>query len=184
MLINIIAAVDDNLGIGKNNSMPWHSSDDLKFFSKTTIGDGNNAILMGRLTWEAIGKKPLPKRFNAILSSSKVIHDKYTETAAFYNNIDSAIQACSEKNISELWIIGGATIYDAFMNTSLSNIVDKCLLTQIEGTYDCDTYFPAHPDWAVEETITYGKHNLNVITLKHISKCFHSHTFRQLKTYK
>lgn len=180
MLINIIAAVDDNLGIGKDNSMPWHSSEDLRFFSKTTIGDGNNAILMGRRTWEAIGKKPLPKRFNAILSSTEVIADNSIDSASVYINIDSAIRDCSEQNFSELWIIGGSTIYEAFMNTSLSNIVNKCLLTQIEGTYECDTYFPAHPDWAVEDTSVYGKQNLTVMTLKHISKCFHSHTYKNM----
>jgi len=180
MIINIIAAVDDNLGIGKNNNMPWHSGDDLRFFSKTTIGDGNNAILMGRRTWEAIGKKPLHKRFNAILSSTEVISDNSIDSASVYMNIDTAIKACSEKKISELWIIGGATIYESFMNTSLSNIVNKCLLTQIEGTYDCDTYFPAHPEWAVEETNVYGKQNLTVMSLKHISKCFHSHTYKNI----
>ena len=71
MKIKIIAAVCKNNGIGKNNSLPWNSKTDLKFFSKTTKGNNNNAVLMGRKTWESLNK-PLINRFNIIISSQKL----------------------------------------------------------------------------------------------------------------
>ena len=62
MNISIIVAMSKNRVIGKDNDMPWHLSDDLKNFKKVTMG---STIIMGRLTYESIGK-PLPKRKNHI----------------------------------------------------------------------------------------------------------------------
>ena len=62
MKINIIVAIDNIMGIGKNNKLPWNIPNDLKYFSKLTRGNVNNAILMGRKTWESLPVKPLIKR--------------------------------------------------------------------------------------------------------------------------
>ena len=64
MNLSIIVAMTKNRVIGKDNDMPWHLSDDLKNFKKTTIG---KTVIMGRLTYKSIGK-PLPNRKNIILS--------------------------------------------------------------------------------------------------------------------
>ena len=61
-LYNIIVAYDLNQGIGKNNRLPWHFSEDLKRFSKLTRGEGKNAIIMGKNTWESIPKKTFTKK--------------------------------------------------------------------------------------------------------------------------
>ena len=66
MNVSIIVAMSKNRVIGKDNDMPWHLSDDLKNFKKITI---NNTIIMGRLTYDSIGK-PLPERKNIVLSST------------------------------------------------------------------------------------------------------------------
>ena len=64
MKLNIIVAIcKENRGIGLNNKLPWNYPEDLKYFSRITKGNGNNAIIMGRNTFESIGKT-LPKRTN------------------------------------------------------------------------------------------------------------------------
>ena len=67
MIKTIIVAASENNVIGINNDLPWHLSDDLKFFKKTTLG---KPVLMGRKTFESLGK-PLPKRLNIVLSRSR-----------------------------------------------------------------------------------------------------------------
>ena len=67
--ITIIVAYTNNLLIGKDNSIPWHISDDLKRFKKLTTG---NVIIMGRKTFESLGSKPLPNRTNIVISSNLI----------------------------------------------------------------------------------------------------------------
>ena len=67
MKISLIAAMSQNEVIGNKNSLPWHIPEELKFFKETTLG---KPIIMGRKTFDSLGKKPLPKRKNIILSSS------------------------------------------------------------------------------------------------------------------
>ena len=62
--INIIVALADNLAIGRGNDMPWHLSEDLKYFKKTTSG---HTVIMGRRTFESIGR-PLPGRRNIVIT--------------------------------------------------------------------------------------------------------------------
>ena len=67
--MKLIVALDNKNGIGKNNKLAWNHSCDLKYFSKLTKGNGNNCIIMGRNTFNSIGKH-LPGRANIILSKS------------------------------------------------------------------------------------------------------------------
>ena len=71
-MYNIIVACDLEDGIGKDNKLPWNFPEDLKRFSQLTRGKGNNAVVMGKNTWESLPKKPLPKRDNLILSTSSI----------------------------------------------------------------------------------------------------------------
>jgi dihydrofolate reductase len=65
-MISIIVAVADNLAIGKDNNLLWHISEDLKYFKRIT---GGHTVIMGRKTWESIGR-PLPNRRNIVISRS------------------------------------------------------------------------------------------------------------------
>ena len=65
-MLNAIFAVDSEFGIGKNNSMPWHFPEDFKFFKETTI---NSTIVMGNNTWLSLPKRPLPDRYNVVITS-------------------------------------------------------------------------------------------------------------------
>ena len=69
MIIKLIWAQDSSGGIGINNKLPWHFSEDLQKFKSLTL---NSTIVMGRKTWESLKIKPLPKRKNIVLSSKKI----------------------------------------------------------------------------------------------------------------
>ena len=129
MNIHIIWAQDINGGIGKNNSLPWHISEDLINFKKITL---NNTILMGRKTWESLPKKPLPNRRNIVLSSKKI------DNVECYNSINSCIESLKKDNVCDLFVIGGEMIYSSFLsyaNTLHITFINK----SVEGI---DTYFP------------------------------------------
>jgi dihydrofolate reductase len=72
-MFNIIVAFDINRGIGINNRLPWHIPDDLKQFQKLTRGNGKNAVIMGKNTWNSLPVKMLAGRDNLILSLELVI---------------------------------------------------------------------------------------------------------------
>ena len=67
MQYKLIVAVCKHNGIGYRDTLPWKIKEDLKHFSKLTKGNGKNAIVMGKNTWNSIGGSPLPKRDNLIL---------------------------------------------------------------------------------------------------------------------
>lgn len=139
MNYNIIVAICENNGIGYNNSLPWNIKEDLKIFSKLTRGNNNNAIIMGRNTFESLPNKFLPKRDNLILSSSIIIDEKREDNIIkTFDNIDSIIEFCNSKNYQQVWIIGGQIIYESFLQ---KNIINKLFITKINKKYLCDKFF-------------------------------------------
>ena len=134
MKLKLIVGVDNQNGIGLNNTLPWYNKEDLKYFSKVTKGDGNNVIVMGSNTWLSLPKRPLPKRLNVILSKNKNYSGVNIQTISDFNiNLF--------KNYDEVWIIGGESVYKKFIN-----IVDEIHITKINGNYNCDTFFPKLPE--------------------------------------
>ncbi|EMG27447.1 Dihydrofolate reductase [Listeria fleischmannii 1991] len=137
-MISFIWAQDKEGNIGKNNSMPWHLPEDLKFFKEQTSG---HTVVMGRKTYESLGKA-LPNRRNLVLSrdttlslpDAEVVHDK-----------DEIIQMAKKES---LFICGGAEIYRLFLD-----VVDRLIVTKIEATFDADTAFP-DVDWSKFELVS------------------------------
>lgn len=128
MKISLIVAMATNRAIGLNNEMPWHLSADLKKFKQITMG---SPILMGRKTFESIGR-PLPGRSNIIISRNKT----YQQPGCLvFNNITDAIASCQQHE--EIFVIGGATFYEAMLPKA-----DRLYLTEINKSFDADTYFP------------------------------------------
>ena len=127
MLYKLIVAFDINRGIGKNGTIPWYLSDDLKRFSKLTKGSGNNAIIMGRKTWDSLPNSPtpLPQRDNLILSNKLniCINSPKNSLAKSFNNINDITSFCEEQQYDCVWIIGGAEIYDLFLKTNHCSMV-------------------------------------------------------------
>tara|TARA_B100001059_G_C17836903_1_gene588813 strand:- start:4140 stop:4631 length:492 start_codon:yes stop_codon:yes gene_type:complete len=136
MGVKIIVAYCKGNGIGKNNTLPWHIPQDLKHFSTLTKGNNNNMVVMGRKTWDSLPKKPLPKRFNAILSTQFIID---TDNAKSFNSLQSILDFSRQNNYQDLWIIGGAEIYKMVLDLDM---VDEIHATEIEDWYECDVFFP------------------------------------------
>ena len=100
MQIRIIAAVDEERGIGKDNKLPWSNKKDMRHFSRITTGSGNNAVLMGKNTFTSIGKK-LQNRINIILSKS--IHpETIPKDINIVRSIDSGIDLAKSKSVETL----------------------------------------------------------------------------------
>lgn len=133
MNINIIVAYCKNNGIGLNNQLPWNIPEDLKRFAEITKGNGNNAIIMGRNTYESIGKI-LPDRFNIVLSTTQKFDGLET-----CDSLESALVLCKEHKFDNVFIIGGQSVYEEALNKKL---VHKIYATEINKEYECDRFFP------------------------------------------
>jgi dihydrofolate reductase len=129
MIIGIVA-VAENFAIGKDGKLPWHYSSDLKFFKQTTSG---NAIVMGRKTFDSIGKA-LPNRLNIVLSRSSQI----VENNVFSAKSKDEVLALNKYLNCDLFIIGGASIYNEF-----ADVIEKWLVTEIPQTVEnADAFMP------------------------------------------
>lgn len=124
-----IAAMSLNRVIGAEGGIPWHLSEDLKFFKRTTLG---HVVLMGRKTYDSIGK-PLPGRENWVLSRGldlpgvRVIRD--------------VAEIPVPRDGREVFVIGGAQLY-----TLLLPRCSEVLLTQVNREVNGDVFFPPFED--------------------------------------
>lgn len=142
MKINIICAFSKNNGIGINNSMPWKLTSDLKKFKNLTIGNGNNAVIMGKNTWLSLPVKYLINRDNLILSKTIKIDATYNKNdVKTFIDINSILKYCHNKKYDIVWIIGGENIYREFMDNKYINI-HEIYITYIDKEYTCDRFFP------------------------------------------
>lgn len=131
--------------IGKDNNIPWHISDDLKLFKKNTI---NNTIIMGRKTYESIGK-PLPKRKNIVVSSKLKVDNEVKVCDTFEKAINLA-----ENLGKDIFFIGGNQIYKSALK-----IADHIYLSLVKGNYSGNVYFPEYDkkDWQMIDSKEYDK---------------------------
>lgn len=142
MKINMIVAYCANKGIGIHNKLPWCFKKDLRYFAKHTIGKKNNAIVMGSNTWKSIGSYPLKDRYNYILTrNNSVFNDDFN--SKLVSSINECIEDAKTKQYNELWVIGGSTIYEQFLNVDL---IDDIYVTYIPRIYTCDKYFSGIPN--------------------------------------
>jgi len=139
-MISIIVAVSEDLGIGKDNELLWHISEDLKRFKRLTLG---NTVIMGKKTWESLPRKPLPGRKNVVLT------DNPSETIEGSVTVYSIVDALSKcEKSEEIFIIGGGSIYRQFMP-----LADRLYITHVHKKAAADIYFPViDPEiWIVAE---------------------------------
>ena len=122
----ILVAVSPEGIIGKDNTIPWHYSTDLKRFKRLTTG---NTIIMGRKTWESLPKKPLPERRNIVITRNSI------NGVECFRSIDDALQTCE----GDIWFIGGAGIYEEAMEKA--DVIDMTLVPDKVNGKDC-IYFP------------------------------------------
>lgn len=141
MIIIAIAACDKNNLIGKDNQIPWHLPEDLKFFRKQTE---NNIVIMGRKTWESIPKnfRPLPNRINIVLTSEiEKYKNSDDKSVSFVNSWEDALALATFFDDRDIYVIGGASLYNCAINEAKVR-ADRIILTRVFGDYEGDVYFP------------------------------------------
>jgi dihydrofolate reductase len=125
--LTIIVATDRHNGIGIDNKLPWHLPEDLAHFKRTTSG---HAILMGRKTFESIGR-PLPNRRNIVITRNPEWKHEGVDAVT---SVDAALALLGDE---EAFVIGGAQIYaETLPRTS------RLVVTEIGQTFACDAFFP------------------------------------------
>ncbi len=127
-MIALIVAIDQNNAIGKDNQLLWHLPKDLSFFKNVTTG---NAIIMGRKTFESIGKA-LPNRRNIVISTQK---DLQYAGAEITSSLNAAIELVGK---ADGYIIGGGSIYEQSLT-----LVDRLYITKVAASFNADTFFPS-----------------------------------------
>ncbi len=129
MKLAIIVAIGKNRVIGRDGKIPWHISEDLKRFKRLTTG---HTVLMGRKTWESLGK-PLSDRRNVVLTSKPI------PSVECYSSIETALEAL--KNQEKVFVIGGAQIYAELLDKA-----DELYLTFVDEDVVGDAYFPMYEE--------------------------------------
>ncbi len=132
MIISAIVAADLKNAIGIKNQIPWYLPADLKYFKKHTV---THHVIMGRNTYDSLGK-PLSDRINIVLT-----RDYYfvASDCLIAHDIDEAFRMAQDADEDEVFIIGGAQIYDA-----TQSYWDRIYLTRVHTQVaDADAFFPA-----------------------------------------
>ena len=150
-MLHMRAAVAKDGGIGKDKQLLCHISADLKRFKALTMG---HAIIMGRKTFESLPGL-LPGRQHIVLTGQPD-YEKTHPGITVYHSVD---EVCAHLDAEQdYFIIGGASLYTAFMDTA-----DSMYVTEIDASFPADTYFPSirHEDWHVTERERHGtdEHN-------------------------
>lgn len=132
--IALIVARTRNGVIGRNNTMPWHLPEDLRYFKRVTLG---KPVIMGRNTWESLGK-PLPGRDNIVVTRNADFH---AHGATAVNDLETALlladSLATARGADEIMIIGGAQVYCEALP-----FVQRAYVTEIDADIDGDTFFP------------------------------------------
>jgi len=128
--ILLILGCDEEGGIGKNNGIPWKCPDDMTFFKRMTMG---GTVIMGRLTYESMGKRHLPGRYTYVIGTG------------YYSSLEEVLQQPLRPPVC---IIGGAV----FAGYALDhNYIDEIYLSFIDGKYQCDVFLPKQLDSIVRQ---------------------------------
>jgi len=127
--LTLIVARARNGVIGKDNAMPWKIPGEQAYFKRVTMG---HPIIMGRKTWESIGR-PLPGRRSIVISRNSALAAPGAEVVP---GLDAALARCV--GATEAFVIGGAELYRLALPSA-----DRLLITEIDHDFDGDTYFPA-----------------------------------------
>lgn len=134
----IIVAVAENNVIGYKGQMPWHISTDLMRFKRLTMG---RAILMGRKTWESIGR-PLPGRTSIVITHQKAYDPGYRRVQVA-RSLAEAMELAKQADCDQdhAFVIGGAAIYELALP-----LADLLYFTRVHARVEGDVFFP-EIDW-------------------------------------
>jgi|TARA_B100002019_G_C21262427_1_gene597525 dihydrofolate reductase len=155
MIISSLVAMNKNRLIGVNNNLPWKLKDDLLHFRNYSL---NKAIIMGRKTYESIGK-PLPNRFNIVVSSRITDTPDITVTNNLSNAINKAIEYSEINKQNEIILIGGAKIFEEGMS-----YINKLVISWVDApSVIGDVFFPDFDIscWNKDKSNHYQKSDIN-----------------------
>ena len=134
MPVSLIVAATRNQVIGRDNQMPWHLPDDLRYFKQRTLG---KPIIMGRKTWQSLGR-PLPGRLNIVVTRQQGVDFAGAEV---FSDLEAALQRGREwavqQGVDEVMLIGGGQLYKQALP-----LAQRVYLTRIELELEGDTFFP------------------------------------------
>lgn len=141
-MITFVYAQDKNGAIGYNNQLPWHLPNDLQFFKKTTMG---HTLLMGRKTFESMGKRLLPGRKTVVLTE-QLDYGAEIDGLTVIHTVAAALRLAEQQ---ELMVIGGSGVF-----TALFPYADRIIRTFIDAEFTADTYMPPinEAEWQIETT--------------------------------
>ena len=161
MIISLIAAIDEQGGIGRGGKLPWRLPADQQRFKALTMG---HHIIMGRKTYQSIGRL-LPGRKTIIVTRNP---DFQLTDSLVCHSLDEALETARQRGETEAFIIGGAEIYKRAIVFS-----DRFYLTQVHGKFETDVSFPPFDEssWVEKECTFHPADDLNS----------HAFTFRVLE---
>lgn len=149
--MSLIAAMGKNREIGFEGQMPWHLPAELQHFKQATMG---KAIIMGRKTWQAIGR-PLPGRQNIVITRNADFSAQGAEV------VTSLQQALEQSESEETMVIGGGELYALALP-----VAERMILTMIDIEPKADVWFPpwANDEWAVTQVRDFAADNKNPLS--------------------
>lgn len=139
-IISMIAAMDENRGIGRANQLLWDIPEDLQRFREKTK---NHAVIMGRKTYQSIGH-PLPHRPNIVISRNPDFRASGVQIAA---TLEDALEIAKQTEEKEIFVIGGANVYAQALP-----LADRLYLTLVHHAYEADAFFPDYKSLFRRET--------------------------------
>ena len=128
-MLSLIVAVAENGVIGRDNALPWHIPEDLRWFKQVTSG---KTVVMGRKTFQSIGR-PLPNRLNIVITRDPAFR---AEGVTVAHSLDEALAKGGD---GEILVIGGSSLFAEALSRA-----DRFYLTEISRAYEGDVRFP---DW-------------------------------------
>ncbi|MFT7299607.1 MAG: dihydrofolate reductase [Porticoccus sp.] len=150
--LSLIVAMAQNRTIGRNNELPWHLPEDLKYFKSITMG---KPIVMGRKTFDSIGR-PLPGRLNIVITRNSAWQHPGVTTASSLQQATAIAteQAAAEQNsgsersneIQEVMVIGGEEIFRVAID-----LADRLYITRVQAAIQGDAFFPEYNESAWQE---------------------------------
>ncbi len=134
MKITIVVAAGVNNQIGLDGKIPWYVKEDFIHFKNLTM---NNYLIMGRVTYESIGRELKNRKIIVISTSKEIVPPGRGDVVSVVTSLNEAVAWASFKGVKEIFICGGARVYrDAI------NIADQIILSRIDYDGKADTFFP------------------------------------------
>ena len=134
-LIVLVVAVSRNGVIGRDGALPWRLPSDLRRFKEITMG---KPIIMGRKTWEALPRKPLPGRTNIVVTRQA---GYLAPGAMVAGTVNEALAVARSAKPAEIAVIGGGDIYRQVLP-----FADRIYLSEVDAEAEGDTHFPELDD--------------------------------------